>query len=84
MSDANKTQVGGDHYKEDKIQHWDFCFANNYDIFQVYITKYIHRWKRKNGIEDLLKARHALDKYIEEAIKQEQGAAGKGYINQDG
>ena len=63
---ANDIQVGGDHYrKKGTIQHWDFAAARGYDYFQGQITKYVDRWKDKNGIEDLKKARHFLDKYIE-------------------
>ena len=62
---ANDYQVAGNHYREGKVQHWDFAAANNFDYFQGQITKYITRWKKKNGLNDLLKARHFLDKYIE-------------------
>ena len=34
------------------------------------VIKYIWRWKRKNGVEDLKKARWYLDKLIE--IKEKQ------------
>lgn len=63
-SGANSRQVGGTHYSS-HIQHWDFVEANNLDYFQGMITKYVCRWKRKNGIEDLHKAQHFLQKYIE-------------------
>ncbi len=67
---ANDQQVGGEHYKRQKIQHWDYVAANDLDYFQGQITKYVSRWKEKGGIEDLEKARHFLDKYIElERIK---------------
>ena len=68
MSRANETQIGGNHYKNDKlpnVEHWDFAWANDYDQFQYCITKYVHRHKRKDGLVDLRKARHQLDKYIE-------------------
>jgi hypothetical protein len=64
MSSANESQVAGTHYAT-PIQHWDFVVANDLDYFQGQITKYVCRWKRKNGIEDLHKARHFLQKYIE-------------------
>lgn len=67
-STANATQVGGSHYQRgaDVMQHWDFAAQNAYDYFQGAITKYVHRWRDKKGLEDLRKARHYLDKYIEE------------------
>ena len=60
----NDMQVGGTHYKN-PIQHWDFVASNNLDYFQGQITKYVARWKNKGGMQDLLKARHFLDKYID-------------------
>jgi hypothetical protein len=62
---ANDTQIGGGHYKKQKIEHWDWVAANSLDYFQGNITKYVSRWRDKGGIEDLLKARHYLEKYIE-------------------
>ena len=61
---ANDTQVGGAHYKTE-VEHWDWVASSNLDYFQGQITKYVSRWRNKNGLEDLYKARHFLDKYIE-------------------
>jgi hypothetical protein len=65
MNNANENQIGGYHYKTKKIQPWDFIAANNLGYFEGNIIKYVSRWKEKNGIEDLRKARHYLDKLIE-------------------
>ena len=65
MSEANKRQVGGDHYKGPKIEHWDWSWENKHDPFQYQITKYVDRHHKKNGLQDLLKAKHFLEKYIE-------------------
>lgn len=63
---ANSTQVGGRHYqKHGDFQHWDMVDHFNLDYFQGQITKYVMRWKDKNGIQDLEKAQHFLQKYIE-------------------
>jgi len=62
---ANDSQVGGEHYKLRTIEHWDFAWAQNMDYFQGQITKYVCRWREKNGLEDLYKAHHFLEKYIE-------------------
>jgi len=61
---ANEKQVGGKHYQT-SMQHWDYVVANNLDYFQGQITLYVTRWKKKGGIEDLRKAQHFLEKYIE-------------------
>lgn len=61
---ANDRQVDGKHYNT-PIQVWDFIAANELDWFQGTLTKYITRWKMKGGLNDLLKAQHVLEKYIE-------------------
>lgn len=66
MSKANDRQVGGDHYRQRPgEQHWDRVDRLGLDYFQAQITKYVERCWLKNGIQDLKKARHFLDKYIE-------------------
>lgn len=63
---ANDTQVGGDHYKSPgKVEHWDIVAQHDLDYFQGQITKYVMRWKKKNGLQDLEKAEHFLAKYLE-------------------
>jgi hypothetical protein len=64
-SQANQTQIGGDHYKAKSIQPWDFIAANQLGYFEGNIVKYVSRWRDKGGINDLKKARHYLDKLIE-------------------
>jgi len=78
---ANETQIGGDHYKTGGEEHWDRVHRLGLDYFQGQITKYIERWKKKGGLQDLHKARHFLDKYIELesakcAKKEDQRAVG--------
>ena len=63
-SEANKKQVNGDHYKL-PIQVWDFIASNNLDFFQGNIIKYVVRHAKKNGKDDLKKAKHYIDKLIE-------------------
>ena len=80
---ANDRQVAGGHYRSG-IQHWDYVVANDLDYFQGQITKYVTRWKKKNGITDLEKALHFLEKYIEIAKQADDGSGpGAGYVNQD-
>jgi hypothetical protein len=62
---ANTIQVGGGHYNKYSIQPWDFYAALDLDFFQGSIIKYIIRFKDKGGLEDLQKAQHYLEKYIE-------------------
>ncbi len=62
---SNSRQVGGTHYKTGGEEHWDRVARLGLDYFQGQITKYVERWKKKNGIQDLEKAKHFLEKYIE-------------------
>jgi hypothetical protein len=62
---ANDTQIGGSHYKKGGEEHWDRAWRLQYDSFQYIITKWVERWKEKGGVEDLKKAAHAIQKYIE-------------------
>lgn len=63
MSALNE-QVGGEHYKQG-IQPLEYAFHNDLDGFQTKVIKYITRWKRKGGMEDLRKCKHVLEMYIE-------------------
>lgn len=62
---ANEHQEGGAHYKNSAIQPWDYIAANGLDYFAGNVVKYVSRYKDKNGIEDLKKAKHYLEKMIE-------------------
>ena len=65
LMNQNDRQVGGDHYKKLVIQTWDYIIANNIGYMEGNIIKYVSRWKEKGGEKDLLKAKHYLDKLIE-------------------
>jgi hypothetical protein len=62
---ANEGQIGGQHYKRLVIQPWDYVLANDIGYMEGSVIKYISRWKNKNGLEDLYKCRHFLNKLIE-------------------
>lgn len=57
-------QVGGTHYQRG-IQPWDIIIEWELDYFEGNVLKYLLRWKFKDGVQDLKKARHYLDKLIE-------------------
>lgn len=70
---ANDTQVAGSHYRQqgEVPQHWDLSRMYKWDPMQYQIIKYVMRWKDKHAtpekrLEDLKKARHFLEKYIED------------------
>ena len=49
----------------------DFCQANNLDFMQGNVIKYVFRYKNKNGLEDLEKAREYIDRMIENLLEGE-------------
>ena len=58
-------QEGGNHYKEFPIQPIEFIQKNGLSFAQGNVIKYICRYKAKNGLQDLKKARHYIDLMIE-------------------
>lgn len=60
---ANEKQIGGTHYQS-AWQHWDIVEEYNIGYLESVATKYIMRHRRKNGIEDLQKALHFIDKLL--------------------
>lgn len=62
---ANDIQYGGEHYKNRKYETWDVIADWRLGYFDGNAVKYLSRWRLKNGLEDLLKARHYIDKLIE-------------------
>lgn len=59
------TQVGGDHYKGLAIQPIEYIHANSIPFAEGNVIKYVTRWRTKNGLKDLEKARHFLDLLID-------------------
>lgn len=65
MDSPLSKQVGGDHYKNLVIQPFEFIERNGIGFAAGNIIKYVCRYKTKNGIEDLKKARHYIDLLID-------------------
>ncbi len=57
-------QIGGGHYKDMPIQPLEYMIANAIPFAEGAVIKYVSRWKKKGGIEDLKKARHILEVLI--------------------
>lgn len=68
MATANEMQVGGQHYSG-TYQHWDWVVDCRLGYLDGNASKYVARWRKKNGREDLEKALHYIEK------KQETGKA---------
>jgi len=64
---AFKKQIGGSHYKDHKIQPYEFIQENNLSYLQGVVIKYIVRYDVKNAadpLEDLYKCKQCLEKLI--------------------
>jgi len=74
ISNSKKNKISPQHYSKYKIQPIDFIQANELDFAQGNIIKYVLRYKDKNGLEDLQKAKQNIDfliKYLEKANEKE-------------
>ena len=58
-------QVGGDHYKGASMQPFDVIDAFDLNYYEGSALKYLLRWRKKNGVEDLEKAKHYIEIIIE-------------------
>lgn len=70
LANADADQIGGSHYKDKSIQPWavmeSWMGKSGFAFYlQGNVLKYISRYREKNGIEDLKKAKHYLEKLIE-------------------
>jgi hypothetical protein len=59
---ANDKRIS--HYASE-YQHWDLVVKIPLGYLEGCSTKYVARWRKKGGMEDLHKAMHYLDKLIE-------------------
>jgi len=76
MNNSDRKQVGGDHYLNMGVQPWkamESWMSNEEFIgyLRGNIIKYVARCWEKNGVEDLRKAAHYLDKLIQKVEELE-------------
>ena len=57
------------HYTHNGIEPIDYIMTNKLDFCEGNVVKYISRWKHKNGVEDLKKARQYLDFLINKQLE---------------
>ena len=60
------------HYRTGAIEPWDYITNHKMDFLEGNIIKYITRYKYKDGVLDLKKARTYLDRLILETEQQIQ------------
>ena len=63
---ANSKQIDGSHYNRgERKQHWDIIEEQGIGYIEGVGSKYIDRWRKKNGVVDLQKTIHYIEKLIE-------------------
>jgi hypothetical protein len=77
MTALNK-QVAGDHYRDLPIQPVQYIYANALGYFEGNVVKYISRWRKKNGLADLEKAKHYIELLIELESRKLDGECNAG------
>jgi len=65
----HRKQVGGSHYESFAIQPIDIIRANNLGFIEGNCLKYLLRFKKKNGLEDLEKLKWYVNTLIDEYEK---------------
>lgn len=65
QGNALEKQVAGNHYKDLPIQPVEYIHANAMGYLEGNVVKYVSRWRNKNGIADLEKAKHYIELLIE-------------------
>ena len=66
---AEMNTLNPDHYQQGEIEVIDFILDQKMDYLTASVQKYLARWRFKNGIDDLRKAKWFLDKLIEQQIE---------------
>jgi hypothetical protein len=61
-------QEGGSHYRDMAIQPFEYITRNALGFGEGCVIKYVSRWRNKNGVEDLRKAKHILELMIAECV----------------
>lgn len=65
QEEPNNYQIAGTHYQtKDKYQLWDLIIDIDLNFLLANAIKYIYRCKNKNGVQDLDKAKHYIDKFF--------------------
>ena len=68
----DNTNLNPPHYQKGKIEVIDFILDQKMDYLTANVQKYIARWRFKDGICDLRKARWFLDKLIEQQVNNSE------------
>ena len=64
MNSKEKDNIKPDHYGGSEIDVISFCQANKLDFMQGNVIKYITRYRKKNGLEDVRKAVEYINRIL--------------------
>ena len=62
--DVTMNNIKPDHYGDSGIDVISFCQANKLDFMQGNVVKYITRYRKKNGLEDVRKAVEYINRIL--------------------
>jgi Cdc6-like AAA superfamily ATPase len=65
------------HYKGFAIEPIQYIEANNLGFHEGNIIKYVSRWRQKDGLADLRKAKFYIERLIELAESEQAAREGK-------
>ena len=68
---TSKDTIDPAHYRQGDIEVIDFIADQDFNYCEGNVIKYLSRWRIKNGLEDLKKARWYINKLIEEETEDE-------------
>ena len=77
MSDLETDKIKPSYYHKGNVDTIQFCIENDLDFLQGNVVKYVVRYKGKNGLEDLEKAKEYLDRLIKNELEKSMKEATK-------
>ncbi len=75
---ALNRQIGGTHYKDCTYQPIQFMVDMKFNHFQCCVLKYVMRYRKKNGREDLEKALHYCE--LAQLLRPDKTAVWNDYL----
>ena len=70
FKEVTEDKIKPSYYHKGSIDTIKFCIENDLDFLQGNIVKYVVRYKEKNGLEDLNKAKEYLDRLIKNELEK--------------
>jgi len=61
-----KDNINPNHYKQGNIETIEYILDQKMNYLEGNVVKYISRYKKKNGLEDLHKAKWYIERLIKE------------------